>query len=130
MLNTHFCGFNKPMGMALREDRLAVATALEIWEYDNLPAVAETSDPSEFLKDPYVLEFLGLPDRLVPHESELEQALIDDLQRFLLELGRGFSFVGRQQRFRINRGPQVSLFLRRIDRFGHRRRICIQHLSG
>lgn len=45
VLNTHFCGFKKPMGMALREDRLAVATALEIWEYDNLPAVARRLEP-------------------------------------------------------------------------------------
>ena len=45
VLNTHFCGFNKPMGMALSEDRLAVATALEIWEYHNLPAVAQQLEP-------------------------------------------------------------------------------------
>ena len=45
VLNTHFCGFNKPMGMALSGDRLAVATALEIWEYHNLPAVAQQLEP-------------------------------------------------------------------------------------
>ena len=54
--------------------------------------------PEEQIKDPYVLEFLGLQG--MPHlrESQLEQALIDQLQKFLLELGRGFSFVARQMR--------------------------------
>lgn len=60
--------------------------------------VFEAVSAVSVLRDPYVLEFLGLPDRLVNDEAELEQALIDQLQAFLLELGRGFSFVGRQQR--------------------------------
>jgi len=55
---------------------------------------------SEFIKDPYVLEFLGLPETATPAESDLETALIGKLQQFLLELGKGFSFVGRQ--FRIS----------------------------
>ena len=58
--------------------------------------------PQDVLRDPYVLEFLGLPHRSIGVESELEQALIDQLQGFLLELGRGFSFVGRQQRISID----------------------------
>ena len=45
------------------------------------------------IKDPYVLEFLDLPQNEHFYESELEQALIDHLQKFLLELGRGFSLV-------------------------------------
>jgi predicted nuclease of restriction endonuclease-like (RecB) superfamily len=49
------------------------------------------------LKSPYVLEFLGLPDARELHESALEQAIIDNLQSFLLELGKGFSFVARQK---------------------------------
>ncbi|MDO4796554.1 MAG: PDDEXK nuclease domain-containing protein [Coriobacteriales bacterium] len=53
--------------------------------------------PEEFIKDPYVLEFAGLDDNPELHESMLEQALIDHLQEFLLELGRGFAFVARQQ---------------------------------
>jgi len=64
--------------------------------------VFETESAVSMLRDPYVLEFLGLPDRLVTSESALEQALIDQLQAFLLELGRGFSFVGRQQRVTID----------------------------
>ena len=66
-----------------------------------LPAF-ETGSAVSVLRDPYVLEFLGLPDRVVNNEAELEQALIDQLQAFLLELGRGFSFVGRQQRVTID----------------------------
>lgn len=55
--------------------------------------------PEDALKDPYVLEFTGLPELPLYSESELEQALIDKLQSFLLELGKGFTFVGRQVRF-------------------------------
>ncbi|HEX7319407.1 MAG TPA: PDDEXK nuclease domain-containing protein [bacterium] len=54
--------------------------------------------PEEQIKDPYVLEFLGLKEISYLKERRLEQALIDHLQKFLLELGRGFSFVARQMR--------------------------------
>lgn len=55
----------------------------------------------KIVKDPYVMEFLQIkPDSHV-YESDLEQALIDHLQQFLLELGRGFSFVSRQKRFTL-----------------------------
>jgi len=50
------------------------------------------------LKDPYILEFVGLPENIKYSESELEQKLIDKLEHFLLELGKGFTFVGRQVR--------------------------------
>ena len=53
-----------------------------------------------FIKDPYVLEFLDLKDYPALRESDLEQALIDKLQEFLLELGRGFCFVARQKLMR------------------------------
>jgi predicted nuclease of restriction endonuclease-like (RecB) superfamily len=55
-------------------------------------------NPREFIRDPVMLEFLGLPSAGKVRESSLEQALIDHLQGFLLELGKGFSFVARQQR--------------------------------
>ena len=55
---------------------------------------------NDFIKDPYVLEFLDLPENIEGKESLLEKALIDNLQKFLLELGKGFSFVARQ--FRIS----------------------------
>jgi len=55
--------------------------------------------PKDVIKDPYILEFLGLPERSFYTESELEQEIIDKLEHFLLELGNGFAFVGRQVRF-------------------------------
>ncbi len=54
---------------------------------------------TDSLKDPYVLEFIGLPENKKYSESELEQKIIDKLEHFLLELGKGFTFVGRQVRF-------------------------------
>jgi predicted nuclease of restriction endonuclease-like (RecB) superfamily len=54
--------------------------------------------PEDIIKDPFVLEFLGMRDVASFREKELEQGLIDKLHDFLLELGRGFAFVGRQQR--------------------------------
>ena len=62
-----------------------------------LPTVIDTK---KFIKDPYVLEFLNLPENIEGKESSLESALINNLQKFLLELGKGFSFVARQ--FRIS----------------------------
>ena len=59
---------------------------------------AEFPDPSSFIKDPYVLEFLNVPDDLNGKESVLERAIISHLQKFLLEMGKGFSFVARQMR--------------------------------
>lgn len=61
----------------------------------------ERVQPSHLLKSPMVLEFLGLPDSRELHENRLEQAIIDNLQNFLLELGKGFSFVARQKRIRF-----------------------------
>lgn len=55
--------------------------------------------PADVVKDPYVLEFLGLQELPEYSESELESRIIDHLQQFLLELGKGFAFVGRQVRF-------------------------------
>ena len=54
--------------------------------------------PEDIIRDPYVLEFLGLNPKDDFYESDLEEALITHLQKFLLELGRGFSFVARQKR--------------------------------
>ena len=54
--------------------------------------------PKDIIKDPYVLEFLDLKDNKSFRESDLESALIDKIQEFLLELGRGFAFVDRQKR--------------------------------
>lgn len=56
----------------------------------------------QIIRDPYVLEFLDLPANEHYYESDLEQALIDHLQKFLLELGRGFSFVARQKKITMD----------------------------
>lgn len=58
--------------------------------------------PSDAMKDPYILEFIGLPDKISYSESELERELIDKLEHFLLELGKGFTFVARQKRITID----------------------------
>lgn len=58
--------------------------------------------PIHLLKSPYVLEFLDLPDTPTLHENRLEQAIIDNLQLFLLELGKGFAFVARQKHIRFD----------------------------
>ncbi len=56
----------------------------------------------DLIKDPYILEFVGLPELSIYSESELEQKLIDKLEHFLLELGKGFTFVARQKRITID----------------------------
>jgi predicted nuclease of restriction endonuclease-like (RecB) superfamily len=61
---------------------------------------SKSTDADSLIKDPYVLEFLGLSENSKGNESRLESAIIGHLQEFLLEMGRGFSFVGRQ--FRIS----------------------------
>ena len=77
--------------LASREQAPVRAEAVEL----TAPLAAEN-----FIKDPYVLEFLDLKDYPSLRESDLEQALIDKLQEFLLELGRGFCFVARQKLMR------------------------------
>jgi predicted nuclease of restriction endonuclease-like (RecB) superfamily len=64
-----------------------------------IQSLAPGKTPEDIIRDPYVLEFLGLEPNASFFESDLEQALIEHLQKFLLELGRGFSFVARQKRF-------------------------------
>lgn len=64
-----------------------------------IQSLAPARTPEDVIRDPYVLEFLGLEPTASFFENDLEQALIDHLQKFLLELGRGFSFVARQKRF-------------------------------
>jgi len=61
----------------------------------------EVQHPEDLLKDPFVLEFLNIPEQYQYLESELEEKLISNLQKFLLELGKGFAFIGRQYRISI-----------------------------
>ena len=56
------------------------------------------NDPRDFIRDPYVLEFLGVQASPLLYEKDVEQGLIDRLQHFLMELGKGFAFVARQKR--------------------------------
>lgn len=73
--------------------------ALEAEAQQNTRPLAETA--KDYLRDPYILDFLNLQDKTY-RESELEQAIISNLQQFLLELGKGFAFVERQQRIRFD----------------------------
>ena len=58
----------------------------------------EIATPKDIIKDPYVFEFLGLPEEKPIMESDLEKALVTHIEKFLLELGKGFMYVGSQQR--------------------------------
>ena len=64
---------------------------------DEIQTLEPAKKPEDIIRDPYVLEFLGLSSNDDFYESDLEQALITHLQKFLLELGKGFSFVARQK---------------------------------
>lgn len=64
--------------------------------------IVPRTESVETLKNPYVLEFLGLPEVSALHEKQLESAIITHLQTFLLELGKGFAFVARQKRMRFD----------------------------
>ena len=61
----------------------------------------EIATPADIIRDPYVFEFLGLPENKPIMESDLEKALVAQIEKFLLELGRGFMFVGTQQRVTV-----------------------------
>lgn len=60
------------------------------------------AQPVDMIKDPYVFEFLGIPENKPLLESDLEKTLVAQIEKFLLELGRGFMFVGTQQRITLN----------------------------
>jgi predicted nuclease of restriction endonuclease-like (RecB) superfamily len=62
----------------------------------------EMASPTDIIKDPYVFEFLGVSESKPMLESDLEKALVQQIENFLLELGRGFMFVGTQQRITLN----------------------------
>ncbi|VWB77093.1 hypothetical protein BLA14095_03542 [Burkholderia lata] len=97
---------------ALSRDKAAMLVKGEV----RRPADAVT--PDDAIKDPYVLEFLDLKDEY--SESDLEGALIERLEDFLIELGEGFAFVGRQRRLRIDQTwYRVDLL------FFHRRLRCL-----
>lgn len=69
---------------------------------ENLPEKPEKFDPLTLIHDPFVLEFVGAKENPCRKESELESAIISHLEEFMLELGRGFAFIGRQKRITID----------------------------
>ena len=84
----------------------------------SVPTADDATTPDSAIKDPYLLEFLDLKDEY--SESDLEEALIERLEDFLLELGESFTFVGRQRRLRIDQTwYRVDLL------FFHRRLRCL-----
>lgn len=70
-------------------------------EANALIAKQAPADPREFIRDPYVLEFLGVQPDAGLYEQDLEQGLLSQLQKFLMELGKGFAFVARQKHLRL-----------------------------
>lgn len=70
-------------------------------EAANKIAAEASTDPRDFIRDPYVLEFLGVQPGAGLYEQDIEQGLIDRLQQFLMELGKGFAFVARQKRLQV-----------------------------
>ena len=81
--------------------RLALSTDKK--EVMRLAAEGQTIEkPEDILKDPYIFEFTGLPQLPVYTEGDVEEALVNNLSQFLLELGKGFTFVGRQQKFTLD----------------------------
>jgi predicted nuclease of restriction endonuclease-like (RecB) superfamily len=92
-----FSEFDRQFDTALYE-RLALSRDKDkVRELSQKGQIIET--PQDLFKDPYVLEFTGLPEKVDYSETQLEQKLIDHLQAFLLELGKGFAFMKRQARF-------------------------------
>ena len=79
---------------------------LASFDKESVAAEIQTTEPKpeyeKAVKDPYVMEFLQIKPDTHVYESDIEQALLDHLQEFLLELGRGFSFVARQKRFTVD----------------------------
>jgi predicted nuclease of restriction endonuclease-like (RecB) superfamily len=74
----------------------------------------ELATPEDIVKDAYVFELLGIPENKSVHESELDKALVRQIEDFMLELGRGFMFVGTQQRVTLN---NTHYYVDRADEF-------------
>ena len=80
-------------------------------EADVLIAQQAPADPRDFIRDPYVLEFLGARADAGLYEQELEQGLLNQLQQFLMELGKGFAFVARQKHLRVEASAQGKFII-------------------
>lgn len=77
---------------------LSSQNKMEVKKHEDDIARQDILTPQDIIKDPYVLEFLDLPANTGFYEKDLEKALIDNLQKFILELGKGFAFIARQQK--------------------------------
>jgi len=78
------------------QDKAGVRHEAEVLIAEQAPA-----DPRDFIRDPYVLEFLGVQPDAGLYEQDIEQGLLNQLQKFLMELGKGFAFVARQKHLRV-----------------------------
>ena len=103
-----------------------IAYNSEVEKFENIEEVNDVLkyDPNTVIKDPYMLEFLGLDNNAKYLEKELEDALITHLQKFLQELGRGFCFVARQKRISFDNDVSVVL---KIDKNG---RVTAEFIPG
>jgi predicted nuclease of restriction endonuclease-like (RecB) superfamily len=88
---------NRQIDSALYE-RIGLSTNKEEVLTENLDKFHTPQEPTDIIKDPYILEFLGLEEKTKYSEKQFESAIIDNLQKFLLEMGKGFTFVARQKR--------------------------------
>ena len=93
----------RQIGVLYDERLLASKDKQPVAEEAQAKAGTLTENPQDFLRDPYILDFLNLQDKTY-QESDMEQAITSNLQQFLLELGKGFAFVERQQRIRTDDG--------------------------
>lgn len=93
----------RQIGVLYYERLLASKERQPVVEEAQLKTSQLSDSPKDYLRDPYILDFLNLQDKTY-QESDLEQAIITNLQQFLLELGKGFAFVERQQRIRTDDG--------------------------
>ena len=98
------------------DERLAIST-----DKDKVYRLAlegqKVETPKDAVKDPYVLEFLGMKELPEYSESELESRIIDHLQQFLLELGTGFAFIGRQVRFTFDEEHFIQFSAEKINQY-------------
>lgn len=93
----------RQIGVLYYERLLASKDKVAVEQEAKSNTAALVENPQDYLRDPYILDFLNLQHKTY-QESDLEQAIISNLQQFLLELGKGFAFVERQQRIRTDDG--------------------------
>ena len=106
--------------MCIRDSRLAAQRANPDIKLPEAVAPYNDSDPLEYIRNPMIAEFMGFRKDTKFDESQLEQALIDNLQQFILELGRGFAFVDRQKHIKTETGDyyiDLVFYNFRIKRF-------------